>query len=136
MEKTYGYDDPNTGRSLYVYAADQGLNEEQTNAVFSRSIPTESEFTEIMKEYSDDFHKGESSYEGADFDYTSISNVETEKSEKGEEETETFETFVEPDASGVVLDQESVKDATTADVMNEDIPTEDRFIYVDKDNLS
>lgn len=149
--KTYGFDDLEEGTSIYAYADQQGLNEEQAWTISGLATPRESEFTEIMEEYSDDFHKGQSPYEGADFDYTTISNVETEESEKGEEisadvtvhfhnvdgeeETETFETFAEPDASDKELDQGDVKDATTADVMNEDVPSEDRFIYVDKDSL-
>src|SRR5699024_9000330 len=68
--KTYGFDDPHSGTSIYAYAADQGLNEEQAWAISGLATPKESEFTEIMEEYPDDFYNGESPYEGADFDYT------------------------------------------------------------------
>src|SRR5699024_10719243 len=123
--KTYGFDDPHSGTSIYAYAADQGLNEEQAWAISGLATPKESEFTEIMEEYPDDFYNGESPYEGADFDYTTISNAEIEKSEKGakitadatvyfhtidgEEKTETFQTSTEPDASDTDIDEDDIE---------------------------
>lgn len=146
---SYGFDDPyNVGTSVYARASKKELNEEQRQAIEMLVNPSDSDLKEITEKYSDDFKDGEFPYQGVDLDYVTLSNVKTEESMAGEkitadvtvhwhsvdgtEKTEMFETSVEPEMGDTELDEEEVKEALSADVMNEEIPTEDRFIYVDE----
>lgn len=148
-DNSYGFDDPDSiGTSVYAYADKKELNQEQTEALEVLVNPLDDDFKEITENYSDDFKDGEFPYQGVDLDYVTLSNVETEESMAGEEitadvivhwhsvdgeeKTETFETSTEPEKGDTKLDEEKVEEALSADVMNEKIPTEDRFIYVDE----
>ena len=148
-DNSYGFDDPKTGTSVYAYAHQNDLNEEQENAIWSLVNPTEEDVDKIMEDYPEGFSEKGYPYQGADFDYTTVSNVEAESAEEGAEitaeidvhfhlkdgteEVETVETSTVPDIGDTELDEDKVDDALNADVMNEDIPTEDRFVYVDDD---
>lgn len=146
---SYGYDDPdNIGTSVYAYADKKELNQEQADALEVLASPLDDDLKEITENYSDDFKDGEFPYQGVDLDYVTLSNVETKESMAGEEitaditvhwhsvdgeeKTETFETSAEPEMGDTELDEEKVEEALSADVMNEEIPTEERFIYVDE----
>jgi len=146
---SYGYDEPdNIGTSVYAYAGEKELNQEQADALEVLVSPLDDDLKEITENYSDDFKDGEFPYQGVDLDYVTLSNVETEESMAGEEitadatvhwhsvdgeeKTETFETSAEPEMGDTELDEEEVEEALSADVMNEKIPTEDRFIYIDE----
>lgn len=148
-DKSYGFDDPyNIGTSVYAYADKKELNQEQAEALEVLVNPLDDDLKEITENYTDDFKDGEFPYQGVDLDYVTLSNVKTEESDKGEkitadvtvhwhsvdgtEKTETFETFTEPEMGDTELNEEDVEEALSADVMNEKIPTEDRFIYVDE----
>lgn len=152
----YGFDDPDTGTSIYAYASKKDLNEEQASAISSllgTSAVDENgkQLKDIGEYYPDDFRDGRYPYKGVDLDYMTLSNIETEPSEKGDnytkitadvtvhlhlmdgtEESKTFKSSAEPEIGDTQLDEEMVKEALSADVMNEEIPTEDRFIYEDK----
>lgn len=148
-DKTYGFDDPKTGTSVYAYAYKKGLNEEQREALLSLVEPSDDDFNEIMEDYPDGFRDGRMPYKEADFDYVTVSNVEAEDAEEGiemtaevdvhfhlkdgTEEVETVETSTVPDIGDTELDEDDVEDALNADVMNEEIPTDDRFVYVEDD---
>src|SRR5699024_5908189 len=144
---SYGYDEPdNIGTSVYAYAGEKELNQEQADALEVLVSPLDDDLKEITENYSDDFKDGEFPYQGVDLDYVTLSNVETEESMAGEEitadatvhwhsvdgeeKTETFETSAETEMGDTELDEEEVEEALSADVMNEKIPTEDRFIYI------
>lgn len=146
---SYGYDDPyGVGTSIYGFASNHDFNEEQREALGSLVNPSDDDLKKITENYTDDFKDGEFPYQGVDLDYVTLSNVKTEESDKGEkiiadvtvhwhsedgtEKTETFETFTEPEMGDTELNEEDVEEALSADVMNEEIPTEDRFIYVDE----
>ena len=146
---SYGYDEPdNIGTSVYAYAGEKELNQEQADALEVLVSPLDDDLKEITENYSDDFKDGEFPYQGVDLDYVTLSNVETEESMAGEEitadatvhwhsvdgeeKTETFETSAEPEMGDTELDEDEVEEALSADVMNEKIPTEDRFIYIDE----
>src|SRR5699024_12281797 len=136
------------GTSIYAHASENDLNKEQRDAIGALVTPSDSDLREMTENHSDDFKDGEFPYQGVDLDYVTLSNVETEesmageeitadvtvhwRSVDGEEKTETFETSAEPNMGDTELDEEEVEEALSADVMNEEIPTEDRFIYVDE----
>src|SRR5699024_5433332 len=154
-DNSYGFDDPdNIGTSIYAYADEKGLNQEQTDAIASLLYPENpvdedgTKLKNVGEYYPDDYKDGEFQYQGADLDYVTLSNVETEESMAGEEitadvtahlhladgteESRTFQSSVEPETGDTELDEEEVEEALSADVMNEEITTEDRFIYVDE----
>lgn len=153
-DNSYGFSDPyNIGTSVYAYASEKGLNEEQTATIIkllSDSAVDEQgkKIKDIAEYYPEDFTENKYPYQGTDIDYMTLSNIETEPSEKGEkitadvtvhlhlvdgtEESKTFKSSAEPEIGDTPLDEERVNKALSADVMNEEIPTEDRFIYVDK----
>lgn len=146
---TYGFDDPKTGVSIYAHASEKGLNHEQAWGVSGLVNPSDEDLKEIMEKYPDDFRDGKYPYKGADFDYTTVSNVEAEDAEEGiemtaevdvhfhlkdgTEEVETVETSNVPDNGDTELDEGDVEDALNADIMNEDIPSDDRSVYVEDD---
>lgn len=145
---SYGFDNPKTGTSVYAYAHQNDLNEEQANAIWSLVEPPDN-FKDILENYPEGFNEKGYAYQGADLDYTTVSNVEAESAEEGAEitaeidvhfhlkdgteEVETVETSTVPDIGDTEIDEDEIDDALNADVMNEDIPTEDRFVYVDDD---
>lgn len=154
-DNSYGFNDPNNvGTSIYAYADEKKLNQQQTDAItslLSSDNAVDEEGTKLKnvgEYYPNDFKNGEFPHQGADLDYVTLSNVETEESMAGEEitadvtvhlhladgteESRVFHSSVEPEIGDTELDEKDVEEALSADVMNEEIPTEDRFIYVDE----
>ena len=143
---TYGYDDPKTGISEVAFADQNNLNNAQLVAVdyLTSGVDKENKLRskDIWKNYPDDAVASNGSpYQGADIDYVTVSNLETEPSEKepnmlmitgkvtyhlhlldGSEVDHEFTTSATPDSSTEPIDEEDIEDAYGADKMNEELP--------------
>lgn len=146
---TYGFDDPEKGTSVYAFAKQKGLNEEQRKAISSLASPKD--LFDLPEGYPEDFSFGGYPYLGADFDYVTLSNVKKELTNEtehefritadltahfhlvdGTEKTKKYEVSSVPEAGNEELDEDSVEVSLHADKMNEDIPNEKRSSYEEK----
>ncbi|STE38122.1 hypothetical protein [Enterococcus mundtii] len=141
----YGYDDPVKGTSIVAFATKNGLNNEQSNAIYSLSSGYDENgisSEEIWKNYPNDA-ENISPYQGADVDYVTISDLKTEPSETepnklqitgkvtyhlhlldGTEVDHEFKTSATPDSKTGPIDEKFVEDALHPDKMNEDLPVD------------
>lgn len=145
---TYGFDNPETGISVYAFAEQNGLNEEQAQAIWG--LLSTDDVYDIPEKYPDDFSYV-FPYKGADIDYMTLSNVKTEPSGKddnnlritadlnvhlhlldGTEAVEVYEVSKVPEIGDTPLDEKSVEWALDADKMNEKLPNEERSFYKEK----
>lgn len=145
---THGFDNPETGISVYAFAGQNKLNEEQIRAIGDLISPME--LFDIPEYYPDDF-SGSFPYKGADIDYLTLSNVQTEPSDEddnnlqitadltvhlhlvdGTKETKVIEVATVPEIGNTPLNEEKVESALSADKMNEDLPNEKRSFYKEK----
>lgn len=150
-DTTYGFDNPETGISIYAFAEQNGLNEEQASAIdylinFKVVDENGNELSKIGEYYPEDFDTDIFPYKGADIDYFTLTNVETKPSDEddknlqitadlnvhlhlidGTEEVRTYKTSTVPKAGDTPLNENMVKNAFSADKMNEKLPNEERY---------
>lgn len=141
----YGYDDPEKGTSIVAFAANNGLNDAQSNAIYSLSSGYDENgisSEEIWKNYPNDADNI-SPYQGADVDYVTISDLKKEPSETepnklqitgkvtyhlhlldGTEVDHEFKTSATPDSKTDPIDEKFIEEALHVDKMNEDLPVD------------
>lgn len=150
-DTTYGFDNPETGISIYAFAEQNGLNEEQAKAInflidFKAVDENGNELSKIGEYYPEDFETDIFPYKGADIDYFTLTNVETKPSDEddnnlqitadlnvhlhlidGTEEVRTYKTSTVPETGDTPLNEKVVEMAYSADKMNEKLPNEERY---------
>ncbi|MBC2258843.1 hypothetical protein [Listeria booriae] len=153
--KSYGYDNPQEGTSIYAFALknglDNGLAQALSDLVMSGKDKDGNYVKDVASLYPNDFYDGSLPYhDGSDVDYSTLSNIKTAPSEDeknytkitadvtihlhlmdGTKVSHTYQTEVTPGEGETKIDETTKQEALHADIMNQPWPTIG-IVYRDK----
>lgn len=161
-DTTYGFDQPHKNTSIWAYALNNKLNEEQADGINSLlkngrmqdGSKAMDSSGDVRKEFPEAFYEEEYPYKGADIDYATLSNVKVMKSDQvgyqkitadvtihlhltdGTQQTRTYPTSYIPKTGNTKIKTDKYGRDPVQEALHADVMNQplptDRFIYVDK----